>query len=227
MPNKFQLLCSYLYEVVLEKTSSAYNPYLEVVLSQGRLRLNTQNITYSYEDLYANFYTVFQQLDVQKMQLNHVLILGFGLGSIPFMLQRHFEQYNAQYTGVEIDEVIIQLAKKYLPPDVLQNVTLHNADAYQWVQNAQTPAQGYDLLAIDLFIDQDTPPIFYSPAFLQASKALLNRNKGILVYNMLADTPDKKQSAQDFYHSAFKATFDNAFCINTTANLMLVQQNNT
>lgn len=42
---------SYLYPLLLAKTSSSYNPVLEVRLSRGRLRLDSGNSTYSYEDL--------------------------------------------------------------------------------------------------------------------------------------------------------------------------------
>lgn len=221
MPTKFQLFQSYFYDVLLEKTSSAHNPYLEVMLSKGRMRLNTQNTTYSYEDLYANFYTTFEQIAVQQYQLSNVLVLGFGLGSIPLMLQRHFGQ-SAQYTGVDIDAVILQLAQKYLPKNILPHLNLYCADADQWVQSHQAPAQGYDLIAIDLFIDQNTPSPFYNKHFLQNTQALLNPTKGILVYNTLSDTTEQKLKAQHFYNHIFNPIFEGAFCIETHANLMLI-----
>ena len=48
----FKYWLSFLYDQTLTRSSSLYNPTLEVCLSRGRLRLNTKNATYSYEDLY-------------------------------------------------------------------------------------------------------------------------------------------------------------------------------
>lgn len=221
MPTKYQTLCSYLYEVLLETASSPYNPYLEVVLSRGRVRLNTENITYSYEDLCANYYTAFEQLHVRQRQLANVLVLGFGLGSVPIMLQRNFGQ-NARYVGVDIDAIVLQLAHKYMPKAVAARTTLHCADAYTWVQTHTPPNNGYELIAVDIFIGKDTPSPFCSPDFLQSVERLLTPQDGIIVYNALADTPEQKLKAQHFYDTVFSATFAQSFVIPTASNLMLV-----
>ena len=223
MFSKFQLLRSYLHAIPLEEASSAYNPYLQVSLRRGRIRLCAANTTYSYQDLYVNFYTVFKRLQLQRRRLSKVLVLGFGLGSIPYMLQRRFGQQGTQYVGVDIDDVILRLAEKYMPADILSNLTLHCADALEWVKIPDNrPKEGYDLVAVDIFIDRNTPSPFTSVEFLTAAKALLNPKTGVLAYNALADVPEQRQIAQQFYDQTFSQVFEHALPIHTTYNLMLV-----
>ena len=83
---------SFVYDQPLAQTSSVYNPTLEVCLSRGRLRLNTKNATYSYEDLYDAFYQPFQYLKLKQLKLSKVLVLGGGLASVPVMLQKNLNK---------------------------------------------------------------------------------------------------------------------------------------
>ncbi len=221
MFKKSQIWCSYLSEILLETASSPHNGYLEVTLHKGRLRLNTENITYSYEDLYVNYALAFEQLGIRRRRLRQVLLLGFGLGSVAVMLQKKFGQ-QAHYVGIDIDEVVLQLAQKYLPSALLSHIELHCANAALWVQQHRPPSGGYDLIAVDVFIDRHTPDDCCSPKFLQETALLLSPQGGQLVYNALADTDEQKQMAQRFYDTVFNPIFADAFTITTPANLMLI-----
>ena len=102
---------SYLFEIHIESTSSEYNPHLYVSLQKGRYQLSTANAVYSFEDLYDNFSDAFKEIDLDRLNIQNVLILGFGLGSIPIILEQNFKK-KYHYTGVEIDEEVLYLAKK-------------------------------------------------------------------------------------------------------------------
>src|SRR5690625_1004287 len=100
---------SYLTPVHLETTGSAINDVLEVYLVRNRLRLTTHDAIYSYDDQYLNYTKTFKMLNLPADGAE-VLILGFGLGSIPIMLEKKFKKkYN--YTAVEIDETVLSLFK--------------------------------------------------------------------------------------------------------------------
>ena len=223
---KYKYALSYVFEQKLLSIESEYSGLLEVILSAGRLRLNTANATYSFEDKYDAFFDTFKALHFEKRTIGEALILGFGLGSIPVMLQKNFGQ-NAHYRAVEIDSVIIDLAKQLLDASVLLQISFCCADAFEFVQqqilNTQATAHQYDLIAIDIFNDLSTPPPFFSEQFLQPLTQLLSP-KGVLLFNTLRyDAVSNKQSEQ-FFKNTFAHIFPNATFINTSGNRVLVYQ---
>lgn len=83
-PSFWTKLGSYWFDIQLEETDSDYSGKLEVICRKGRYALCTKNAVYSYDDLYVNFRKSFQQVDLERYKINDVLVLGLGLGSIPF-----------------------------------------------------------------------------------------------------------------------------------------------
>jgi len=102
----FTKVLSYITQQHMETIHSDYNEVLHVFLKNGRYQLCTANAIYSYGDKYDNFRRSFTQMDLAKMDIDTVLLLGFGLGSIPYMLEKTFQK-RYSYTGIEIDESII------------------------------------------------------------------------------------------------------------------------
>jgi len=218
----YKRILSYLMDVRLEQTSSPYNANLEVLLSKGRLMLATTNAIYSYDDLYDTFYEPFKQLQFEQKKLSKVLVLGFGLGAIPRMLHSHFKQQNTTFTGVEIDAVIIDLAKKYMPAQIDKQVKIYKADAYDFIQ--QHPlVPTYDLIAVDVFLDTITPFKFRSPRFIKQLQQLLNIN-GYLLYNCLISDATLYETYKRFHTQTFSELLPNTQIISTKGNKMLVYQ---
>jgi len=214
---------SYLWDQKLETAKSSYNPYLEVILSRGRLQLNTSNVTYSFEDLYRTFSDSFQQLNIQPTQFEKVLVLGGGLGSIPTMLEEKFAQ-EAEYDVVEIDEVVIELARRHLPTALLETMVFFCDDAFDFVY--ASVGERYDLITVDVFLDMSTPNKFRSKPFLKQLSKLL-KPKGLLLYNTLTIKKHLKQQGKMFYENTFKELFRNSQAFTIEGNLMLVYQKDT
>lgn len=219
--SKLKFWMSYVYPQLLASASSSYNEVLEVRLSQGRLRLDSGNSTYSYEDLYDTFYTPFKQLQISEKKLQSVLVLGVGLCSIPVMLQKNFGQ-QAKYVAVDIDKMVINLSRQFVLPDVLANIDFQEADAYDFVA---TDTRRYDLIAVDVFIDTNTPSKFRSSEFLLNLKTLLKPDGGILLYNTMMNHGHLNRVSNNFYRSTFKQVFADAYAIRTSGNRVLVYQN--
>ena len=216
--NAFTRLLSYFWDQRLETASSAHNEYLEVMLSSGRYRLNTANATYSHEDLYHNFYRAFKRLNFEELELKNALVLGLGLGSVPLMLYKYFGQKSTRFVGVDIDEIVLQLAKKYLPPEVDKNINYRQADAFDFVIDH---TKRYDLIAVDVFLDMETPQAFRKPQFLHRLPALLQPD-GYLLYNLLTITPQLRAQAETFYKQTFAPIFPGCELIPVSGNRMLV-----
>ena len=220
---KYKYALSHLFEQKLLSIQSEHNGTLEVLLNAGRLRLNTANATYSFEDKYDAFFDTFKALHFEQRSIGEALILGFGLGSIPVMLQKNFQQ-NAHYQAVEIDPVIVDLAKQLLDTEILLQISFFCGDAFAFVQQQANKPQAqrhqYNLIAVDIFNDLSTPPPFFTEQFLQPLSQLLS-SKGVILFNTLRYDVATSQQSKAFFKNTFSAVFPNATYINTSGNRVL------
>ena len=206
---------SYLFEFHIESAPSEINPHLYVSLSRGRYQLSTANAIYSFADLYDNFTLTFQQINLPADQ-QEVLILGFGLGSIPYMLEKKFHK-TYQYTAVEIDENVLYLANKYTLPELASSITTIPADAFAYAHYSHDK---FDMICMDVFLDDLVPENFETVHYLEQLESLLHPN-GILLFNKLAaNKKDREQAAQFF--DLFKTVFPNGTYLDVNGNWMLV-----
>ncbi len=215
----WKIWLSYLTEISIERTSSEWNEYLDVDLYKGRYMLSTENAIYSFDDLYSNFSNAFKKLNLEQHQISKVLVLGLGLGSIPYLLENTFkQQYN--YTVVEIDEEVIHLANKYSLSQLKSPIEFLATDAYSYIFQS---TEQFGLICMDIFLDDVVPSKFEEARFLQALKQRLSPN-GVLLYNRLALTSADKKNALDFFEQKFKAVFPDAEYWDVGGNYMLIKR---
>ena len=206
---------SYLLELHVESTSSEHNPHLYVSLKNGRYQLSTANAIYSYADLYDNFSGAFQLIDLEKYPIKNVLILGFGLGSIPIILEKMQKRY--AYTAIEIDEEVVYLASKYAVPQIKSPLEIICADAMSFMLQNQ---KQYDLITVDLFLDDIIPEKFQQEDFLNQVKDALSPD-GLLLYNRLNYNETDHEANKAFYNQTFKTVFPQGRYLEIKGNWML------
>ena len=216
--SKWDILKSYLYDVPLQSTSSVYNPELHLFLVRGKLQLCTPNAVYSYHDRYDNFGLLFSKhLDISLLKGCDALVLGLGLGSIPRMLdQMHPGHW--QFTAVEIDEEICLWARECGLSELRSPIQIIVCDAARFIDEC---TDTYDLILMDIFLDEVIPSYFRSAIFLRKLKKLLAPG-GLLIYNTLACTEKDRLESTDFFANRFKPVFPTASCIHVHRNLMLL-----
>ncbi|MBP7184508.1 MAG: fused MFS/spermidine synthase [Saprospiraceae bacterium] len=212
---------SYLFPFSLEVLQSEVSGTLEVCLNKGRLMLCAENAIYSYGDLYYNFTKIFLDFKFEQLQGKRVLVLGLGLGSIPFMLEKIFHQ-DLDYTMVEIDEDVIYLAEKYVLHELESSIQIIQADALVFTAVSK---QKFDLICVDIFKDAAIPEEFQTVEFLQNLALMLNRD-GVLLYNTLANDDTHLQLSEQYYNDVFHKTFLDSTSIKVANNLMLVSNKN-
>lgn len=210
---------SFFWEQHLESAPSEINPHLYISLNKGRYQLSTANAIYSYEDKYDNFYQIFSMLDWNKMDVSECLILGFGLGSIPVMLENNFQK-KFSYTGVEIDESVIYLASKYVLDDIRSPIELIQSDAHIFVQQSN---RTFDLINMDVFLDDLVPEQFKNKPFLIQLKNMLTDN-GVLIFNKLASTEEDRKLSNEFFEKFFLPVFPEAEIVEVKGNYLLVNR---
>ncbi|MBN2173044.1 MAG: fused MFS/spermidine synthase [Bacteroidales bacterium] len=187
-----KFLKSFLAESVIESVVGDTSVRLDVVYVNGRKVLNAPHANYSYGHLHRIFQETFQQLNFSRKTFNQVLILGFGAGSVMSILQNDY-QTESTVTGVEIDKVIISLAEKYFNLHNFRNLTIVNEDAYLYMErNRRT----FDLIIIDLYIDNKVPEKFETLKFLEMIEKGIAKN-GIVLFNKFVFDKKSGDEADD------------------------------
>ncbi len=214
---RWKKLLSHVVPLTLEETGSEQNPELTVALHRGRLQLLSGDAIYSWDDLYKNFFLAFDKLEIEKRQIEDVLVLGLGLGSVPYILEKNFQR-NYHYTAVEWDETVAELASKYALSRLASPMEIVISDAEIFVQITE---EQYDMVVVDIFEDDLTPPQFETEEFLQNCGDLL-RPGGLLLFNRLHGSDRSiKIVTERFFERDFKAVFSDAWAIDTGGNWIL------
>jgi len=195
-------LLSYIYEFKIDQIESAEGFPLEVVVSNGRLMLVANNAIYSYDDLYINFTKALLNLNKDLHQDSHVLVLGLGLGSIPYIIEKTLGHI-CHYTLVEFDDQVIQLASKYGLSRLDSSYEIFCTDAYAFVMQHESK---YDLICMDVFNDDVIPSNMTDKAFVQKLKELLAED-GVLLYNRLYQFEKDQLGTDDFERTVFSHLF--------------------
>jgi len=213
----YKIAWSYFSEILLESTSSEVNNDLYLVLKNGQYQLCTQNAIYSYGDRYDNFRDTFLRLKMDNPPIKDVLILGMGLGSIPYMLEKIFKK-DMTFTCVELDEEIIHWAEKYVFDELKSYVEVVHGDAFTF---SYTTEQKYDMICIDVFMDDIIPEEYLEHDFINDLPDLLKED-GVIIFNHLALYDKDVKTATTYYKEIFSPCFENPTFLKLKTNMMMV-----
>lgn len=214
--NWWQRALSYLTEIPIQSVEGEFNPDLHVSLVKNRFQLSTTNAIYSFDDLYLNFSNAFSRVTLPP-DGSRLLLLGLGLGSIPYMLERQFER-NYQITAVEFDESVISLASAFTFPRLRNKLEVVHADAEIFIQTAE---QRYDFIIVDLFLDDVIPPYFETIVGMGQIKAIMAPG-AMLMINRLYRHGSDKQKTGNFYNNVFLKVFEQGSHLDVGGNWILL-----
>jgi spermidine synthase len=117
-----------------------------------------------------------EKIDLNKV--NSVLLLGLGGGSVIQTLRNDFN-YQKQITAVDIDPIIIDIAKSEYGVQDTSELKIICQDAIEFVKQN---SQHYDLIIVDLFIDTSIPKEFLTLNFWNDIIKLKSAN-GVILFN--------------------------------------------
>ncbi len=177
---------------------SEANGRLEIFYENGKKVLNAPHANYSFGSLHRVFKRTFGYFKPDWKEVKQILILGYGGGSVVNLLMRQ-PQFNGKITAVDIDPVIRELAERHFPEE-LQKTELHVRGAREFLES--TPMR-YDLIVVDLFIDQRVPEAFTHPYFIKELKKHLNP-AGRVIHNLMFDKPESGQAVINLYQQHFE-----------------------
>jgi spermidine synthase len=197
--SKLKYFLSFIFDVKIETTESILNPFLQVVIRNGRLLLNTYNANYSYGSLQDAFRFVFKKIKIEDKKIKDILVLGFGCGSVAAL----FNGYkNVEITGVEADEKVLALYEKYFIEEITSELILVEAFSEDYVT---TITKTYDLIIVDVFIDIEIPSSIKESSFYKPLQNRLNKN-GILIFNFIV-LNEKEQIEFEKIEDYFKLNY--------------------
>lgn len=174
---------TYLFPKTIVKTSSRFNRDIRVVEESGEYKLLVNGATETGQYIKKLLKFAVDRLGILKEKnIRSVLVLGVAGGTIIHMLHALYPK--AQITGVDIDQVMIDLGKKYFGLNDIPKLTLIVADAKDFIQRQQV--KKYDCIVIDLFIGRDIPDFVSSRDYLQAIHGLLSP-EGFVFINYLKE----------------------------------------
>ena len=213
----WQILLSHSREVVLETVEQSTGTRLYVSLKKGRLMLSTDETIYSWDDRYLNFVWGIERIIPERRIVTKALLLGMGLGAIPFILQSKFK-LTPHFTAVEIDPDIIRLAQKYSLPRLQNPPKVLCADATVVVHHLQDK---FEIIFVDICQEDYIPGGCESQAFLEKLQNLMPAN-GVLLYNRFYSTYRDQFKTDKFFKSIFKTVFPKGQLIDQGGTCLLV-----
>lgn len=112
-----------------------------------------------------------------------ILLLGLGGGSVVDLIRNEFHLKNI-IRIVDIDPIIIQVAKEEFDLDSYADTEIICQDAYEFVQESD---KQHGLIIIDLFINNKVPEKFYDNIFWENILRTLTGN-GQIIFNTMKET---------------------------------------
>lgn len=216
-------LSSFMLPYQIEQKEGKLTQYIEIVVDGGKLLMNTSKVNYSFGNLHTVFLESFKKLEIQNRNIKKVLVLGFGGGSVVAMLNDDFN-INTKTIGIEADEVVIELAKKHFNLNRFNDLTLINDDAFNYVLNCK---EQFDLIAVDVFIDDVTPTKFSSKEFILALNKLIAPN-GLVCYNRMLCSESSKNEANKLIKLITESRYQHLlfeYKLGGSTNWMIVYEN--
>ena len=146
--------------------------------------------------------------DYTKKDNMKVLILGMGSGTYAKEIERYFE--NVDITGVEIDEKITALAKKYFNQS--EDITVYTYDGRAFLA---ATTEKYDVIMVDAYQDITIPFQMSSIEFFTLVKEHLT-DDGIMITNLNMRS-DAKNNINFYLCDTISRVFSQNYYVNISA----------
>jgi spermidine synthase len=174
------------------------NTHLILLFYRGQFQLATNDAFYSDGDRYRPAIVMARELKTALPNVQSVLVLGAGLGSIVYVLRKR--RIKPRFTLVEKDKTVLQMALELFatitPQPEIEPVC---ADAQNYM--AQNSAK-YDLIFLDVFSGRVVPDFVTTPGFLSLCRNSIAEG-GHLAFNYIINDEQEWQNVKQTFASVF------------------------
>lgn len=175
---------------VIEEVESPINGKISIVEVGSTRKLCVGNVAQSvnWDSQMASRHVwgrLVDKLYEEMPNLKSVMVLGLGGGSMQHLLSKKFP--GIYITSVEIDKVVVDLAKKYFRLDDIPNHRIIIADALRVVavpEEYGISKQSMQAVVVDIFCGEKYPELGASGNFINCLKELVIPG-GLVVFNRI------------------------------------------
>jgi spermidine synthase len=166
-----------------------YNKHIRVNDEFGMRKLLVNGSVQSGRYIQSLWKAAFKAFGISKnLKWNTILVLGVGGGTVIELLHSQFP--SARITGVDIDPMIIDIAKKFFLTADHSYIHFIAVDAKKYIRKN---SHRYDCIVIDIFIGNAVPEFVKTQEFITDCKKRLTPT-GALCINYLQDREYGKKS---------------------------------
>lgn len=185
-------LLSFIFPITYKTYKSKYNGEIKLKEVLGQKGIYVDNFPQSGDFMERMWKRVVWTVKERMPDVENCLLLGVGGGTFIKILKSRFP--NAKILGVDIDPVMIHIAKKHFQIDAYKDVKLVVSDAFDWVER-QGKREKYNLIVIDVFIGRKNMLISERVKFLRIIKKMLAKS-GLVVLNTDYKEKEEKEIRQ-------------------------------
>ncbi|OGC38418.1 hypothetical protein A3K42_00225 [candidate division WWE3 bacterium RBG_13_37_7] len=175
---------------VIYTTSSPYNKEIEVLEHEStrKLRVNGASQSVNWESPLCEklfWGKTVELLKKETPELKKILILGLGGGTVQHLVSRAFPE--VYIVSVEIDSVIVDIAKKYFDTSSIPNHQIIVNDAFRVVMEPEEfklSKGGFEAVFVDVYVGEQYPNLGKSGGFISAVKNMVQPG-GLVIFNRI------------------------------------------
>jgi spermidine synthase len=175
----FENLKQFVTPQLQESFHSKFSGEVKVFQYQNKYFIKAGQVHQSGGWADALFKRVIFKFQFSNFKLNNVLILGLAGGTLVKILSKMYPHIKT--TAVDIDEVMVDIGRKYFQLNNYKNLKIKIADALQFIQEN---SEKFDLIIVDIFQGDKMPKEFESKNFLKNVISSLNSG-GYVIINRL------------------------------------------
>lgn len=172
---------------LIYETSSKFNDSIQVIKVGDLLRLRVngtdQSLNYKSQSCKRQVWgQTVELLKREQPELNNILIFGLGGATMQHLITEAYP--NVNIVSVEIDEVMVEIAKKYFELDSIPNHRIIVEDAFRVViepDEYDLEEYGFDAVIVDIYQGDKFPELGNSGNFFAALKKLVTPGGLVLI----------------------------------------------
>lgn len=203
----------YFHPETVKTFKSDINDDVELIRFMGELRLDMGGLTQSGGVIEKIWSKALNDLTDKNFQPKTVLLLGLGAGSALKVIRKKYK--DAKITAIEIDPVVIDIAKNYFSHvnDTKTNVICEDA-----VDFLEYTPDSFDLVIVDCYQGYKVPKKLNSVSFIRKIKS----QHGLVLINRLFWAEFKKPATE--FLTGLSKFFDTK-TTRTASNLLIAVKN--
>jgi len=139
---------------------------------------------------------------IRGLQPKRILLIGGGAFTLPKAINEEFPEVKLDV--VELDVELYKIAQKYFNFKPNKNTKIYIKDGNEYLK---TTRQIYDLVIVDVFLNNVIPESFRTKKFAKRLKRILT-DEGIVAMNIIASYYGKLSSFINNITSAYSSSFE-------------------